>query len=268
VRPARLTGFAAAPGAGAGAADPVVLVAHGSRDPRAAEATRELARAVRAARPGVAVSASWLDHTEPGPAAALRALAAAGHPRAVLVPLLLTAAYHRRVDVPAAVAAARESGPPIDVRIADVLGPAGAAVDAALLAGLRRRLAEAEPGRFDALVLAAAGTRDARARASVGRVAVALGTELGVPCRVSYASAAPPQADAAVARLRAAGARRVAVSAYFLAPGLFHDAVAAQACRAGAVAVSGPLADAPELADLVLRRADAAPPGVGTTRRV
>ncbi|WP_320066586.1 sirohydrochlorin chelatase [Micromonospora sp. RTGN7] len=237
---------------------PVILVAHGSRDPRAAEATRALARAVAAARPGGLVSASWLDHTDPGPTAALRSLAVAGHPRAVLVPLLLTAAYHRRVDIPAAVAAARRAGPPIDVRVCDVLGPAGGVVDAGLLAGLRRRLAEVVPGRFDALVLAAAGTRDARARASVGRVAGALGAELGMPCRVSYASAAPPAVGAAVARLRAAGARRVAVSAYFLAPGLFHDAVVAGAREAGAVAVSGPLTDAPELAALVLRRVDAA----------
>lgn len=246
-------------GAAAGAwADPVVLVAHGSRDPRAAEATRALVRAVSAARVGTPVSASWLDHTEPAPAEALRALAAAGHRRAVLVPLLFTAAYHRRVDVPAAVAAARESAPSLTVRVADVLGPTGDEVDPGLLAGLRRRLAEADPGRFDALVLAAAGTRDARARGSVGRVAAALGAGLGVPVRVSYASAAPPSVDAAVARLRADGARRVAVAAYFLAPGLFHDAVAAQAREAGAVAVSAPLTDAPELADLVLRRVDAA----------
>ncbi|SCL39616.1 Sirohydrochlorin ferrochelatase [Micromonospora rhizosphaerae] len=233
----------------------MVLVAHGSRDPRAAEATRALARAVAAARPGTTVLPSWLDHTEPGPTAVLRGLAEAGRPQAVLVPLLLTAAYHRRVDIPAAVAAAREPGPAMDVRVTDVLGPADAAVDAALLAALRRRLAEADPGRFDALVLAAAGTRDPHARGSVGRVAAALGGELGVPCRVSYASAAPPSTGAAVTRLRAAGARRVAVAAYFLAPGRFHDAVVAAARAAGAVAVAGPLTDAPELADLVLRRA-------------
>jgi sirohydrochlorin ferrochelatase len=240
------------------ARDPVVLVAHGSRDPRAAEATRALARRVSAARPGLPVLASWLDHTEPGPAEVLRTLASAGHPRAVLVPLLLTAAYHRRVDIPAAVEAARRSGPPMAVRVTDVLGPADGGVDAALLAGLRRRLAEAEPGRLDALVLAAAGTRDPGARGSVGRVAAALGVELGVPCRVAYASAAPPAAGTAVARLRARGARRVAVSAYFLAPGLFHDAVSAAARDAGALAVAAPLTDAPELAELVLRRVDAA----------
>jgi sirohydrochlorin ferrochelatase len=236
---------------------PVVLVAHGSRDPRAAEATRALARAVAAARPGTPVLPSWLDHTEPGPAGVLRDLAAAGHSRAVLVPLLLTAAYHRRVDIPAAVAAAREAQPVLDVRIADVLGPADGTVDGSLLSGLRRRLAEAEPGRYDALVLAAAGTRDPRARGSVGRVAAALGASLGVPTRVSYASAAPPAAGVAVAKLRARGARRVAVAAYFLAPGLFHDAVAADARGAGAVAVAGPLTDTPALTDLVLRRADA-----------
>ncbi|WP_091665628.1 sirohydrochlorin chelatase [Micromonospora auratinigra] len=238
------------------AAPPVVLVAHGSRDVRAAEATRALARAVAAARPGTTVLPSWLDHTEPGPAAVLGQLVDAGHDRAVVVPLLLTAAYHRKVDIPAAVAAA-----PIEVRVTDVLGPADGVVDAALLAALRRRLAEAEPGGYDALVLAAAGTRDARARGSVGRVAAALAAELGIRCRVSYASAAPPAAGVAVAKLRAGGARRVAVSAYFLAPGLFHDGVVAAAGGAGAVAVTAPLTDLPELVDLVLRRVDAVTAG-------
>lgn len=244
-------------------APPVVLVAHGSRDPRAAEATRALARAVAAARPGAPVLPSWLDHTAPGPTAVLRELAVAGHRRVVLVPLLLTAAYHRKVDIPAVVAAARGAGEPIDVRVTEVLGPAGGPVDTGLLAGLRRRLAEAYPGGYDALVLAAAGTRDARARGSVGRVAAALGTELGVRCRVSYASAAPPAAGVAVAKLRSGGAGRVAVVAYFLAPGLFHDGVVAGAGRAGAVAVADPLTDLPELADLVLRRVDAATAGWG-----
>lgn len=252
------TGLSGAAGAARpGSGVPVVLVAHGSRDLRAAAATRALAGAVEAARPGTPVLPSWLDHTEPGPTEVLRGLAAAGHRTAVVVPLLLTAAYHRRVDVPAAVAAARQDAPELTVRVTDVLGPADGTVDAGLLAGLAGRLAEARPGSVDALVLAAAGTRDARARGSVGRVAAALADGSGVPCTVSYASAAPPTADVAVTRLRAAGARRVAVVAYFLAPGLFHDSVVAAADRAGAVAVSGPLNDSPALVDLVLRRVDA-----------
>ncbi|WP_175441454.1 sirohydrochlorin chelatase [Micromonospora humi] len=244
MRPAHLTG-----------APPVVLVAHGSRDPRAAEATRALARAVATACPGRPVRPSWLDHTDPGPAGVLRDLAADGHSRVVLVPLLLTAAYHRKVDIPAAVASA---GVDLDVRVTEVLGPSDGVVDGRLLAALRRRLGEAAGADADAVVLAAAGTRDPGARASVGRVAAALGAGLGVPCRVSYASAAPPEVGGAVTRLRAAGARRVAVAAYFLAPGRFHDGVRAAARSAGAVAVAEPLTDLPELADLVRRRVTAA----------
>ncbi|MEV4713026.1 CbiX/SirB N-terminal domain-containing protein [Micromonospora sp. NPDC049374] len=259
MRAARLTGGVGPTGEPRSDGDPLLLVAHGSRDPRAAEATRALARAVAAARPGTPVLASWLDHTEPDPTEALRGLVAAGYSRAVLVPLLLTAAYHRRVDIPAAVAAAQRSDPPIQVRVTDVLGPVRGEVDPALLAGLRRRLGEARPGRCDAVVLAAAGTRDAAARGSVGRVAAALGAALNIPTRVSYASAAPPDAGAAVNRLRAAGARRVAVAAYFLAPGLFHDSVTASARDAGAVAVASPLTDVPDLVDLIIRRVTTTP---------
>ena len=261
---------------------PIVLVAHGSRDPRAAVATRALARAVAAARPGLLVRASYLDHSRPRPAAVLTELEAAGHRRAVMVPLLLTAAYHGRVDIPEAIASARAGGLRMAVRVADVLGPTevvgsgdvvGAGergADELLLAGLWRRLAEAGspvatsegvPGGVDAVVLAAAGTRDATARRTVDLVAEALGATLGVPSLVAYASAAPPGPGVAVARLRADGARRVAVATYFLAYGRLYEAAMESARSAGAVALAAPLGDAPELARLVLARAAAAAPG-------
>lgn len=242
---------------------PLVLVAHGSRDPRAAAATRALSRAVAAARPGLDVHAAYLDHAGPRPGEVLTALDAAGHDRVILVPLLLTAAYHGRVDVPAAVAAARADGLRMALAVSDVLGPVDGRVDPLLLDGLCRRLGAAGgPGsdgdpEFDAVVLAAAGTRDARARATVGLAAVALGTRLGMPCTVAYASAGPPTGAAAVRRLRAAGARRVAVAAYFLAPGLLYDTVSGSARSAGAVRVASPLEGAPQVARLVLERVDA-----------
>jgi sirohydrochlorin ferrochelatase len=269
---------------------PVVLVAHGSQDPRAAAATRALVRAVQLARPGTVVRASYLDHTRPRPGTVLRALEAAGHRRATVVPLLLTAAYHGKVDIPGAIAAAHAQGLRIPVRVTGVIGPTGGMVDEPLLAGLRRRLAEtggrfASPGApavapdpviaaagsvdvlaglVDGLVLAAAGTRDADARRTVDAAAAALGDALGVSCLAAYASAALPTAGAAVERLRAGGARRIAVAAYFLAPGRLYETAAASARAAGAVAVAAPLADAPELARLVLDRVDA---GADSVRR-
>ncbi|MGN9906431.1 sirohydrochlorin chelatase [Phytohabitans sp. LJ34] len=243
---------------------PILLVVHGSRDPRAARATRALVRAVAAARPGVDVRASYLDHTLPRPGQVLSGLEAAGHHRVTLVPLLLTAAFHGRVDVPEVLRAARAAGLRVPVAVADVLGPsAGDPVDDSLLAGLRRRLAAAGSG-FDAVVLAAAGTRDAAARQTVVRAASALGESLGVPATVAYASAASPTGAEAVAELRAAGAERIGVAAYFLAPGLLYDTVVTSALDAGAVAAAQPLEGAFELARLVLARADAAdlPAGV------
>lgn len=237
---------------------PVLLAAHGSRDPRAARATRALARAVAAARPGVDVRASYLDHTLPRPGQVLSALEAAGHDRVTLVPLLLTSAYHGRVDIPDVLRAARAAGLRVPVAVADVLGPrAGGPVDDSLLAGLRRRLAAAGSG-FDAVVLAAAGTRDAAARQTVARAAGALGESLGVPASVAYASAAAPTGAEAVSELRAAGAERIGVAAYFLAPGLLYDTVTRSALGAGAVAAAQPLEGTPELARLVLARADVA----------
>jgi sirohydrochlorin ferrochelatase len=232
---------------------PVVLVAHGSRDPRAAASTRALTRAVAAARPGLDVRAAYLDFTFPQPRQVLGALQEAGHATATVVPLLLTAAYHGRVDIPAVLQSARADGLRAEISVTDVLGPVGGQVHPGLLAGLRRRLAELGV-EYDALVLAAAGTRDAVGRASVGQAAEALGAALGVPCAPAYASASGPTGAETVRQLRREGARRVAVAAYFLAPGRLYETVAASARQAGAVAVAAPLGSAPEIARLILDR--------------
>jgi sirohydrochlorin ferrochelatase len=221
----------------------LLLVAHGSSDPRAGATTRALARAVGRLSPSSLVRVAFLDHAGPRVGEALRDM-----PRPVaVVPLLLTNAYHARVDLPAALAGTGAA-------MTDVLGPVAGDVPELLLAGLHRRLAGA---RFDALVLAAAGTREPAALSTVEQVAAALGVRLGVPCGTAYASAAVPRPDEAVAALRAAGARRVAVASYFLATGRLYPAAAESAIAAGAVAVAEPLGDAPEIARLVLDRAAA-----------
>jgi len=230
---------------------PALLVAHGSRDPRAAATTRALAGAVAALRPGAPVEVAFLDHAGPRVGDVLRSF----DPEApvAVVPLLLTAAYHGRVDLPAALAEARAAGFGSGAVLTDVLGPSGPLVPAALLAALRRRLRESG-AELDALVLAAAGTRDPAALSTVDRVAAALGATIGVPCRAAYASAAAPTAGEAVRALPAAGAQRVAVAAYFLATGRLYRTAAGSALAAGAVSVAEPLGDAPELARLVVDR--------------
>ena len=238
---------------------PLVLVAHGSRDPRAAPSTRALARAVGAACPDARVETAFLDFEGPGLAAALTREAARGQRAATVVPLLLTAAYHGRVDVPGEIEKAGGLG--LSIGLAPVLGPvAGARADAValdlLVRALRRRLDEVLDSPVDGVVLAAAGTRQVSALGTVDLVADALGAALGVPCLAGYASGAGRGTGAAVAALRQRGAHRIALSAYFLAPGLLYDRVVADARAAGAQVAAAPMGDAPEIAELVLRRAD------------
>lgn len=222
----------------------VVLVAHGSSDPRAALHTRALARAVG----GVA---TFLDHAGPRPTEVLLDLERAGRTSAVVVPLLLTSAYHGRVDIPAALV-----GSGLEIALADVLGPVGGVVPPELLDALVERIEGANS--LDGLVLASAGTRDADARETVTLAADALGDRLGVPCVAAFATGPGTRPADAVARLRAGGARRVGMSAYFLAPGKLHDLAVTGAVGAGAVTASLPLGVSGALARLVHRRAAAA----------
>jgi sirohydrochlorin ferrochelatase len=255
--------IAVEPGSRPVAVTDVVLAAHGSRDPRAAVDTAKLVAAVAAARPDRAVRAAYLDFTAPGLGAALDGR----NGPTIVVPLLLTPAYHARVDVPTVVAAAGDRG--ASVTTARVLGPAdGDDPGLDLLAqALVRRLTEAVPApgqspgerdRWDGIVLGAAGSRDERALRTVDRVARALGAALDLPCRPGYASGVGEPVEVAIARLAAGGADRIAYAAMFLAAGRLSDRAAATARAAGAAVVATPLVDAPELAELVGIRIDAA----------
>lgn len=233
---------------------PLVAVAHGSRDPAATRAAEDLLGAVRRARPDLDVVGAYLDHARPALDEALRELRSP----AVVVPLLLGAAYHSRVDMPAAVAA---SGRPAVQ--ADVLGP-----DPALLGALERRLAEAgvrpgDPGT--AVVLAGAGSTDPTSVDGVRRLAAEWTARGWWEVAPAFASAAEPSVADVVTDLRRRGAPRVAVASYLLFPGLFADRLA----DAGADVTSEPLGAAVEIVRLVLARYDAAaarasaPPTVG-----
>ncbi|WP_344446108.1 CbiX/SirB N-terminal domain-containing protein, partial [Kitasatospora nipponensis] len=78
---------------------------------------------------------------------------------------------------------------------------------------------------------------------------------------VAYASAGGPRVPDAAAALRARGLRRTEVAPYLLAPGLLPDPIAAAAVGAGADLLAPVLGAAPEIAELVLTRFEAAAAG-------
>jgi sirohydrochlorin ferrochelatase len=290
---------------------PLVAVAHGSKDPRAAATVSELlgvvaSRAAAATGGGadVDVRAAFLDHCAPslpqvlgalgagraraprakaraaagglrsdraqrrsdeGADSGLERAAASGKTQCIVVPLLLTAAYHSKSDIPAQLAAASAAacvggGAVLDVRCADTLGP-----HPLLLAALERRLREAgvaldRPGdrARTAVVLAAAGSSDPAANATIAELAAGWQRDRGWRAVVpAYASAAGPSPAQAVADADT-GQGPVVVATYLLAPGYFADKIRAASAAAGASVVSGVLGAAPEVADVVLARYRAA----------
>ncbi|MEU3821179.1 sirohydrochlorin chelatase [Streptomyces sp. NPDC030392] len=234
------------------AAPVLLVVAHGSRDPRHAATVHALVGAVAALRPGVRVETAFLDFNVPSVPAVLESLAADGVRDVVALPLLLNRAYHAKADIPAVL---RQAPQALRVRQAEVLGPSPL-----LLRAVERRLYEAGLAPADkpatGVVLAFAGSTDPEANAVFAETARELRRTGWCAVRPAFASASLPRTEDAVRALRAEGVRRVAVAPYVIAPGRLPDRIAAGA--AGADVLADVLGPAPELARLLVRRYDEA----------
>ncbi|MEU6281909.1 sirohydrochlorin chelatase [Streptomyces sp. NPDC047028] len=234
------------------AAPVLVVVAHGSRDPRHAATVHALVERVRSLRPGLRVETGFLDFNVPSVPAVLESLAADGVRDVVALPLLLTRAFHAKADIPAVLRAAPAR---LRIRQAEVLGPSPL-----LLAALERRLYEAGLTPADksstGVVLASAGATDPEAGAVIADIAREWWRTGWCAVRPAFASASLPRTEDAVRELRALGCERVAVAPYVLAPGFLPDRIARGA--AGADVLADVLGPAPEVARLLLRRYDEA----------
>ncbi|MFG2774401.1 sirohydrochlorin chelatase [Streptomyces sp. NPDC048350] len=255
---------------------PVLLVvAHGSRDPRHAATVHALVRRAGSLRPGLRVETAFLDFNLPSVPGVLDRLAAEGVRDVVALPLLLTRAFHAKADIPAVL---RQAPASLRIRQAEVLGPSPL-----LVAAVQRRLYEAgltpatrnatgdvlasagppaasttwqravdEMKRTTGVVLASAGSTDPEAIAAIAETARELRRTGWCSVRPAFASASLPRTEDAVRAMRADGVRRVAVAPYVIAPGRLPDRIAAGAAEADVLAdVLGP---SPELAQLLVDR--------------
>ncbi|GAB2670783.1 sirohydrochlorin chelatase [Saccharopolyspora gloriosae] len=213
---------------------PLLLVAHGTRDPAGPRVLDRIAAAV-ADRAAVAVRVAYVDVIGPTVADALRGL---GGP-VVAVPAFLAAGYHVRTDLPTQLAAAGRTG---DVTTTAPIGPAPE-----LAAAMLDRLAAAgwHPGAE--VVFAAAGSSDPRALADVRAAASLLGRRCGRALRPSYVSTATPLTERVCAAPPTAD--RI-IAPYLLAPGLFHRKLSGLPVEA----VAEPIGAHPRVVDLVVRR--------------
>ncbi len=161
---------------------------------------------------------------------------------AVVVPVLLSTGYHVRKDIGGAVRG----------RTAVATAPLGP--DERLATVMVERLREAGLSKGDTVVMAAAGTSDPDGVAMVEQMrdllAGALETEVGL----GYVAASAPDVATVVRQARQAGAERVVVASYMLAPGHFQKKLEAS----GADVVARPLGTHPLVAEVIADRYRAA----------
>ncbi|WP_240665744.1 sirohydrochlorin chelatase [Agromyces sp. LHK192] len=226
----------------------LVAVTHGVPSPANREAIMHLVDGVVRARPEADVSITFVDAQHSDLATSLAE--AVSDPRAIIVPLVLSAGYHVRTGL----ARGLERLPVAGASLADPLGP-----DERIVEVLERRLGPIDDDDDVCVVLAAAGSNDPRAVRECFETARLLGARIGRAVTVGFIAAAIPRLPDAIEMLRAVHpGTKVHVATYLLAPGTFYDA----AIVAGADVIADPLLLPGEAADdalvrLVLDRADA-----------
>jgi sirohydrochlorin ferrochelatase len=238
---------------------PLVLAAHGSPHPDHAPSIFELRDAI--GRQGD-VHVGWLDFAQPDLAGAVAQaressndrLSAADlrrrrHGPVIVLPLLLAAGYHARVDIPRMLTGLRR------VVVTPTLGP-----DPLLAAALSRRLADVATPREDPIVLAAAGSSDDYALAQVEAVAETLRRLRPGAVRTGYLAGEGPRLGDVV-REASRGDDPVTVATYLLSPGVLADRIADVGRAAGAQKITAPLGAVAEVVELIRGRWIAAAPG-------
>lgn len=216
-----------------------MLLAHGTANPVGQQVVYAVAQATATRLPDVDVAVGFVDVCGPSADEVL-----GDHPGAVVVPYLLTSGYHVRSDIPDAIERASNGA-----LASPALGVTPEVVDV-VLDRLRESLSDQDLASPDALVLAAAGSSDDRARQEVLCMGAVIAACAGLPVRVGFMSGPGPSARDAVSDVGAEGATAVVALSYLLAPGHFHS----RAQGLGARVTTGPLGVHPRLVDAVVNR--------------
>jgi sirohydrochlorin ferrochelatase len=235
----------------------LTLLAHGSPDSRHAHSVDGLVTRLRGN--GVRAQAAYLDHHGPTPRDAAVSLRAAGDPETTVVPLLVSPAYHARVDVPKAVTAMQAANPDLEVSVAEPVGMhtllLAAAAELVTRSGMKL-------GSRTGIILTATGSRDLRAVNAMESLLRGRGTALAEQLGARAVRAAYLDGGRPFGRIRTLmrcvdGCSSFVAIPMVIADGILRDRIVAAAGRFDTPVTPGALADTDALADLAALRAGA-----------
>ena len=221
----------------------IVLLAHGSPDPRSSQAAAAIATDFERRLKGPIVRIAYLQHNWPTLTAAIgRELDSGSITKVRVQPLILTEATHAIRDIPDAVARAeRDHRMALEVGRTIGMDPGLAqALDALIPAGMP-------------VVLAWAGGRTPAAFASTQALAHSWAQESGREVSLAIVSESGEAIVTAVQDMRLSTGLMPVVATFTLFPGVLADQIAAAAAQAGTYATT-PLCELANLIDILDQR--------------
>lgn len=240
--------------------DPALLiVGHGSRDPRGAREFHDLVGLVRRRNPSLVVEGGFIELSRPPISECVDRLVERGARHVAAVPLMLLAAGHAKDDIPATLVREKMSHPQVTFGYGRALG-----IRPELLELMDRRISavvpEAEKNET-AVLIVGRGSSDPDANSDLPKVARLFYEGRPYPyVESAYVSMTPPGVAEGLDRCRRLGAVRIVVYSYFLFTGVLEERIRGQSeafakANPGVeVRYAGYFGPDPGLADLVLKR--------------
>ena len=237
----------------------LLVVGHGSRDPRGAREFHDLVGLVRRRSPSLTVEGGFIELSGPPISECVDRLAEKGARDVAAVPLMLLAAGHAKDDIPATLTREKTNHPGINFQYGRALG-----IRPELLELMDERVSAvvAEGEKDDTAVLVVGrGSSDPDANSDLSKIARLFYEGRPYPAVESaYVSMTPPDVSTALDRCRRLGARRVVVFSYFLFTGVLEERIRlhaeafADANSEVEVRYAGYFGPDPRVADLLVER--------------
>jgi sirohydrochlorin cobaltochelatase len=240
--------------------DPALLVVgHGSRDPRGAREFHELVALVRERNPALAVEGGFIELSRPPISECVTRLVGGGARQIAAVPLMLLAAGHAKDDVPATLVRENMRHPGLKFHYGRALG-----IRPELLSLMDERISAVvaeEEKQETAILIVGRGSSDPDANSDLAKISRLFYEGRPYPVvEPAFVSLAPPDVTTGLERLKKLGVKKIAVFSYFLFTGVLEERIREQSARFATseegieVAYAGYFGPHELVADLLLER--------------
>jgi sirohydrochlorin cobaltochelatase len=237
----------------------LLIVGHGSRDPRGAREFHDLVDLVRRRNAALTVEGGFIELSQPPVSECVNRLAKGGARNVAAVPLMLLAAGHAKDDIPATLVREQMDHPDLTFSYGRALG-----IRPELLELMDERISAVVPEKEKeetAVLIVGRGSSDPDANSDLTKIARLFYEGRSYPVVESaYVSMTPPDVTEGLDRCRRLGAKRIVVFSYFLFTGVLEERIQRQGeAFAGVnqnvgVRYAGYFGADPRVADLVVKR--------------